>query len=80
MKKYKLGIILGILSIIFSFTICGINGKVLGWLFGFTVGIIGLTLSIVRKDNYNIKVSLILNIVGIVLSILNLIFGLISIR
>lgn len=80
MKKYKLGIILGIVSIIFSFTICGIDGKVLGWLFGFTVGLIGLILSIVNKDKYNIKLSMVLNIIGIVLSILNLIFGLITIR
>lgn len=80
MKKYKLGIILGIVSIIFSFTICGIDGKVLGWLFGFTVGLIGLILSIVNKDKYNTKLSKVLNIIGIVLSILNLIFGLITIR
>lgn len=80
MKKYKLGIILGIVSIILSFTICGINGKVLGWLFGFTVGLIGLVLSIVNKDKYIIKLSMVLNIIGIVLSILNLIFGLITIR
>ena len=80
MKKYKLGIILGIVSIILSFTICGINGKVLGWLFGFTVGLIGLVLSIVNKDKYIIKLSMVLNIIGIVLSILNLVFGLITIR
>lgn len=80
MKKYKLGIILGIVSIILSFTICGIDGKVLGWLFGFTVGLMGLVLSIISKNKYTIKVSLILNIIGIVLSILNLIFGLITIR
>jgi len=80
MKKYKVGIVLGIIAIILSMAICGINGKVLGWLFGFIVGLVGLVLSMVKKDKYNIKLPVILNIIGIVLSILNLILGLITIR
>ena len=76
MKKYKIGIVLGIMAIILSLFICGINGKVLGWLFGFTIGLIGLILTVINKEKYNIKLSLILNIVGIVFSILNLMLGL----
>ena len=80
MKKYRVGIVLGIIAIVLSLLMCGINGKVLGWLFGFTVGLIGLIITIINKKKFNIKTSLILNIIGIVLSILNLIIGLITIN
>ncbi len=137
MKKYKLGIILGILSIITSLLIVGIpvslkglplinlvviiicliglvimalkaednnllictisylvitfaltsiiessdreyTKLLLGWLPGLIIGIVGLLRSNKNKDIYNIKIAKILNIIGIALSVINLIGGLIT--
>ena len=77
-KNYMLGIVIGILSIILSLTICGIKGLVLGWIIGLSIGLIGIYLNNKNKTNYKVKISNILCIIGIVFSILNLILGLIT--
>lgn len=137
MKKYKLGIVLGIISIITSllFTgvpvafsnlpliniivfILGLLGLIamylkaedkhlliyiisylvitftltaiietsdieytlllLGWLPGLIIGIVGLLRSIKNKEIYNIKIAKILCIIGMALSVINLVGGLIT--
>jgi hypothetical protein len=50
----------------------------LGWLPGLIIGIVGLLRSNKNKDIYNIKIAKILNIIGIALSVINLIGGLIT--
>ena len=77
-KKNILGIILGIISIISSFLFCGINGLVLGWIIGFSIGTIGLIISLHQKNKYNARLSNILCIIGMVAAILNLVLGLIT--
>lgn len=49
----------------------------LGWLPGLVISIIGLLKGNQNKKIYNIKTSKILNIIGLVLSIINLIGGLV---
>ena len=77
-SNYKLGIILGIISIICSLLICGINYLVIGWIIGLIIGIIGIYMSNKNKNNYNIKLSNILCIIGIIFSLLNFIMGIIT--
>ncbi len=77
-SNYKLGIILGIISIICSLLICSINNLVIGWLIGFIIGIIGIYLNSKNKNKYNVKLSNILCIIGIIFSILNFIMGIIT--
>ena len=77
-KNYVLGIVLGILSIICSLLFCGIKGLILGWIIGFTIGVFGIYINSRNKNKYKVKIANILCIIGVVLSILNLIFGIIS--
>ncbi len=76
MKNYKVGIILGIISIISTCTIVGVpigDKKIaIGFLPGMILGTTGLILTKKVKENYKIKTSLILNVIGLVLSIISL--------
>ena len=76
MKNYKVGIILGIISIISTCTIVGVpigDKKIaIGFLPGMILGMTGLILTKKVKENYKIKTSLILNVIGLVLSIISL--------
>ena len=73
-KKY-IKTIFGILSIICSLLICQINNLVIGWVIGFMFGIIGLLMDNKNKKEY--KLGKILCLMGVILSLLNLILGLI---
>ena len=78
MKKNNIwGIVLGIVSIISSLLFCKINGLVIGWLIGFIIGISGLLVTYFMRKKCNMKIANILCIIGTVLSIANLIMGLI---
>lgn len=76
MKNYKVGIILGIISIISTCMIVGVpvgDKKIaIGFLPGMILSITGLILTKRCKEKYKIKVSLILNVIGLVLSIISL--------
>ena len=68
MKKqnYTAGLVLGILSIP-----CGLLIAISGWV----LGIIGIVLNAKNKDNFNTTAGLTLSIIGLVLSVINSIFG-----
>ena len=66
-KKINIaGLVLGILSIP-----CGLIIAMLGWI----LGIIGIVINAVKRDEYNTRVGLILSIVGTVLSTINSVLG-----
>ena len=68
MKKqtYTAGLVLGILSIP-----CGLLIAISGWV----LGIIGIVLNTKNKDKFNTTTGLTLSIIGLVLSVINSIFG-----
>ncbi len=68
MKKqtYTAGLVLGILSIP-----CGLLIAISGWV----LGIIGIVLNAKNKDSFNTTAGLTLSIIGLVLSVINSIFG-----
>lgn len=76
MKKYKLGIILGIISIITTCTIVGVpvgdKKLAIGFLPGMILSITGLIFTKKNNEKYKIKLSLILNIIALILSIISL--------
>ena len=82
MKNYKVGIILGTLSIISTLMIVripiGDKMVAIGFLPGMVLSIIGLILTRSNKEKYKMKVSLILNIIAIILSVISLILGIMN--
>lgn len=79
MKNYKTGIILGVISIICTLCIVGVpigNKMVaIGFLPGMILSVISLILTNKNKEKYKTKISLILNIIAFILSILSLIMS-----
>ena len=65
-KKYNTGLVLGILSIP-----CGLLIAISGWV----LGIIGIVLNVKHKDEANTTPGLVLSIIGLSLSVLNSIVG-----
>ena len=78
MKNYKIGIILGIISIISSLLIVGVpigdNVIAIGFLPGMIISIIGLILTKKSSEKYKTRVSTIINVIGFIVSIMNLLF------
>lgn len=58
-KFYGLGIVLGIVSLIGSITISVV---------GLLAGIMGMILNIKNKDTYRVKIGIVLNGIGVILS------------
>ena len=67
-QTYTAGLVLGILSIP-----CGIIIALAGWV----LGIVGIVLNIKKKEEMNTTAGLVLSIVGLVISALNSILGII---
>lgn len=67
-KRYNTGLVLGILSIP-----CGLLIALSGWV----LGIIGIVLNVKHKDEYNTTAGLVLSIIGLSLSVVNSILGII---
>ena len=65
-KTYSAGLTVGILSIP-----CGLLIAISGWI----LGIVGIVINNKHKDEYNTTAGFTLSIIGLVLSILNSIFG-----
>lgn len=66
-KKVNIaGLVLGILSLP-----CGLIIAMLGWI----LGIIGIVINAVKRDEYNTTVGLTLSIIGTVISTINSIVG-----
>ena len=82
MKNYKVGIILGTLSIISTLMIVrvpiGDKMVAIGFLPGMILSIVGIILTKSNKEKYKLKVSLILNTIAIILSIISLISGIVN--
>ena len=82
MKNYKVGIILGTLSIISTLLIVrvpiGDKMVAIGFLPGMVLSIVGIILTKSNKEKYKIKVSLILNTIAIILSVISLISGIVK--
>jgi len=82
MKNYKVGIILGILSIISTLLIVrvpiGDKMVAIGFLPGMVLSIVGIILTKSNKEKYKLKVSLIINIIAIILSVISLILGIVN--
>ena len=82
MKNYKLGIILGTLSIISTLMIVrvpiGDKMVAIGFLPGMVLSIVGIILTKSNKEKYKLKVSLILNTIAIILSVISLILGIVN--
>ena len=82
MKNYKVGIILGALSIISTLMIVrvpiGDKMVTIGFLPGMVLSIVGLILTKSNKGKYKLKVSLILNTIAIILSVISLILGIVN--
>ena len=82
MKNYKVGIILGTLSIISTLIIVrvpiGDKMVAIGFLPGMVLSIVGLILTKSNKEKYKMKVSLILNAIAIILSVISLIWGMVN--
>ena len=82
MKNYKVGIILGTLSIISTLMIVrvpiGDKMVAIGFLPGMVLSIVGLILTKSNKEKYKMKVSLILNTIAIILSVISLILGIVN--
>ena len=82
MKNYKVGIILGTLSIISTLMIVrvpiGDKMVAIGFLPGMVLSIVGLILTKSNKEKYKMKVSLILNTIAIILSVISLIWGIVN--
>ena len=78
MKNYKIGIILGIISIISSLLIVGVpigdNVIAIGFLPGMIISINGLILTKKSSEQYKTRVSTIINVIGFIVSIMNLLF------
>ena len=74
MKNYKVGIILGTLSIISTLLIVrvpiGDKMVAIGFLPGMILSIVGIILTKSNKEKYKLKVSLILNTIAIIYNIL----------
>lgn len=67
-KNYTAGLVVGILSIP-----CGLLIAISGWI----LGIIGIIINANNKDKYKTTAGLITSIIGLVLSIINSIAGII---
>lgn len=67
-KTYTAGLVLGILSIP-----CGIIIAISGWI----LGIIGIVLNNKNKNEFKTNVGLILSIIGLAVSVINSILGVI---
>ncbi len=82
MKNYKVGIILGTLSIISTLMIVrlpiGDKMVAIGFLPGMILSIVGIILTKSNKEKYKLKVSLILNTIAIILSVISLILGIVN--
>lgn len=82
MKNYKVGIILGTLSIISTLMIVrvpiGDKMVAIGFLPGMVLSIVGIILTKSNKEKYKLKVSLILNTIAIILSVISLISGIVN--
>lgn len=82
MKNYKVGIILGTLSIISTLMIVrvpiGDKMVAIGFLPGMILSIVGIILTKSNKKKYKLKVSLILNTIAIILSVISLILGIVN--
>ena len=82
MKNYKVGIVLGTLSIISTLMIVrvpiGDKMVAIGFLPGMVLSIVGLILTKSNKEKYKMKVSLILNTIAIILSVISLIWGIMN--
>ena len=65
---YSSGLVIGILSIP-----CGLLIAIAGWV----LGIIGIVINTKNKEEYNTTAGLALSIIGLVLSVLNSILGVI---
>lgn len=82
MKNYKVGIILGTLSIISTLLIVrvpiGDKMVAIGFLPGMILSIVGIILTKSNKEKYKLKVSLILNTIAIILSVISLILGIVN--
>ncbi len=64
-KFYGLGIVLGIVSLVGSITISVV---------GLLVGILGMILNIKNKDTYRVKIGIVLNSLGVILSVAFILF------
>ena len=82
MKNYNVGIILGTLSIISTLMIVrvpiGDKMVAIGFLPGMVLSIVGIILTKSNKEKYKLKVSLILNTIAIILSVISLISGIVN--
>ena len=82
MKNYKVGIILGTLSIISTLMIVrvpiGDKMVAIGFLPGMVLSIVGIILTKSNKEKYKLKVSLIINTIAIILSVISLISGIVN--
>lgn len=78
MKNYKIGIILGIISIISSLLIVGVpigdKKLAIGFLPGMIISITGLILTKKSSEKYKTRVSTIINVIGLIVSIMSLLF------
>lgn len=79
MKNYIFGIVLGVTAIICDLAIVGIpigeNVYAIGFLPGMVISIIGIIITKKNKEKYKIKLSFILNIVGLIIAILSLLMS-----